>query len=509
MNRSFRQSGFTLMESIIGLGLLIGLGVVGLKLSQSMKQSSSGIRKISAMSKVMIQMRTMTTNAEVCTKNFKGKGAGDTISVIMDKENKAMMEMGSKIENDTIMVKEMKIEKIMPERKRAQVSVLFERLEKEGRAAHSKKVMNIMANIQAGKILECLDFGGAVDDSLVTKLCWDADPENFDAPPNDNFDCADNVAHLVAEVKSFYCKENGLIGDPVTGVCHPLDANLNCPDGSFLRGFLSDGTPNCYAPEPPDPIESNPTPLCWEGPTPGAFCTAAGVCGSDGANLPSECEVSGTWTATTLTCRPSSGNCAIFKSKTPAPSLCWQLPDPNKECLISGNCSTNGARQMTKCKDAMGNFQAGYNLLCAEVDPLFCVRGGSCNPNAWDGNQQPGDICTGNKVTETNECGEKREIDGTKDCAPKFKRDFALECGCTPFRQQSVTWRLDIPAGVDCKITSFDIIGSPQGPVTNGFTFTINNTSGSRASIECSAPISTIITKETMCPSFGSTNCEM
>lgn len=303
------------MESIIGLGLLIVLGVVGLKLSQSMRQSSTGIQKMSAMSKVMIQMRTMTTNAEVCTRNFGGKAAGEMISVIMDRENKPMLEAGSKMENDTMMVKEMKVEKLMPERKRAQVSVLFERLDKGGRAAHSKKVMNFMVNIQGGKILECLDFGGVVDDSLVNKLCWDADPENFDASPNDNFDCADNVAHLIADVKNFYCKENGLIGDPVTGVCHPLDANINCPVGTYLRGFLSDGAADCYTPEPPDPVDPNPTPLCWEAPTAAASCTVAGPCGVEDATFAGECEASGSWSAATLTCKPSSGNCSIYKSK--------------------------------------------------------------------------------------------------------------------------------------------------------------------------------------------------
>lgn len=507
MRRFARQSGFTLMESIIGLGLLMGLGVVGLKLSQSMKQSSTGIRKMSAMSKVMIQMRTMTMNAEVCSRNFAGKAAGEGIDVLMDKENKPMMKEGSKMENDTVMIKEMRVEKLMPERKRAQVSVLFERMDKEGRAAHSKKVINIMANIQSGRIVECLDFGGILDDSLVNKLCWDADPENFDAPPNDNFDCADNVAHLVAQVKDFYCRENGLIGDPATGVCRPLDSNMNCPSGTYLRGFLANGSPDCYTPEPPDPVDPNPTPSCWEAPTAAASCTVAGPCSTIDETRAGECNIAGTWTATTLTCKASSANCSIYKEKTtpPSPSLCWQLPDPNRECLISGSCSSDGARQMTKCKDAMGNFQAGYNLLCAEVDPLFCVKGGSCDPNKWDSTKVAADICTGSSETQTNECGGTRKIDGEKTCSAGYSQTFQIQCGCAPFRQKSVTYEVTFSSPITCNL-QVDV--GISGPISSGRRFTIQNRRDFSATLSCTdRPIVNIV-GETMCGMMESSQCE-
>lgn len=410
------QSGFTLTETMIGMALLIGLGVVGLKLSQSMQKSSSGMRKMSAMSKVMIQMRTMVSNATVCTANFKDKGVGDVVPLITGKDGEVMLGSGTKMENDTIMVKEVRIENLMPERKRAQVSVLFERLTKDGRAAHSKKVLNIMASIQGGKIEKCLDFGGMLDDSLVQKLCWDADPENFiPGGPNDNFDCADNVAHLIAEVKSLYCKENGLVGDVATGTCHALDANVSCPVGTFLRGFSSDGAPDCYAPEPPDPVEPNPSPLCWEAPAAGANCTVAGPCGSAGGTQTGECQVSGSWASTTLTCKTSSANCAFFKEKPSAPLYCWMGASMlGGRCLKSGPCSRPGERATTKCQDEDGNFQAGHSVVCDEYTGSTCPKGGACDANVWDDNRTASEICSGQKVTQTNQCGDTREVDGRK-----------------------------------------------------------------------------------------------
>lgn len=493
------------MESMIGMGLLIGLGVVGLKLSQSMQKQSTGIRKMSAITKVMIQMRTMSSNTEVCTANFGGKGIGDTIEVMKGKDDKKMMEAGSKMENGTLMLKEMKVENLMPERKRAQVSFLFERLDKSGQAAHSKKMMNIMADIQGGKIKECLDFGGMLDDSIVNKLCWDADPENFNGGPEDNFDCADNVAHLVAEVKSIYCKENGLFGDPATGACRPVDANLSCPNGTYLRGFLPDGSKDCYAPEPPDPVQPNPSPNCWEAPTAAAQCTVAGPCGAGDPPQSGECDIAGTWTATTLTCKPSSANCSIFKSKV-ASSLCWQAPTADAVCETAGTCSTLNATDQVKCKNSSGVWQANTTITCKDASTGSCANPGSpvcywtetsfvsksdhdvecpsglvktpnptcptgsypwegqkgdspgatchmchqwwdrdyeckeCQVTSWSGNKQPTDVCKGESVTETNNCGGSRVIDGTKTdgtCAPSG--------GCRV--AHPMVWTVNAPSG--------------------------------------------------------------
>jgi hypothetical protein len=422
MKESLRQSGFTLIETMIGMGLLIGLGVMGLKLSQSMQQSSSGIKKMSAMTKVMIQMRTMTANADACTLNFKNKGVGETIQVIRGKNDEPMVQVGTKMENDTIRVREMKVEKLMPERKRAQISISFERLSRDGRAKDAKKVMNIMANIQSGRIVECLDFGGMLDDSLVNKLCWDADPENFDSEPNDNFDCTDNVAHLVAEIKSIYCRENGLVGDPTTGVCRPLDFEKNCPSGSYLRGFLGDGSLDCYTPEPPDPVEPNPSPLCWEAPSPAASCTVAGPCGSEDSTQAGECEVSGSWSATTLTCKPSSANCAFYKSKVPPPSLCWQKGSSVATCSVSGSCSPlNSTDNSAMCKDSSGNWLKNQTVTCKDSSSGFCTLPGSCDSSIWDSNKTAAEICDGSSETQTNQCGDSRIVAGSKTdgvCAP-------------------------------------------------------------------------------------------
>jgi len=412
------------------------------------------------------------------------------------------------MENGSIMVKEMKVEALMPERKRAQISILFERLAKDGRATHSKKVMNIMADIQSGKIVKCLDFGGMLDDSIVNKLCWDADPENFDTAPNDNFDCADNVAHLMAEVKSIYCRENGLIGDPTTGVCRPLDSNLSCPSGSYLRGYLPDGSFDCYTPEPPDPVVSNPSPNCWVGPTPTAFCNVAGPCGNVGDTQAAECEASGTWTGTMLNCQASSPSCAIYKEKTttPAPSLCWAAPAaPGGVCLVSGSCPSLGQRTTTKCKDADGNYQAGYSLICEEADPFSCARGGACDANAWDSTKTAADICTGASETQTNECGDTRTINGEKNCSTAFTQRYEIPCGCTPYRQSSVTYQVNFSSSNSCTLVD-DISGSRT--ITSGTQFTIGNRRDFSATLSCSERPDVTFVRSTRCPDTGTTECE-
>jgi hypothetical protein len=144
----------------------------------------------------------------------------------------------------------MKIKVLNFDTKRSHALVKFDFVRGKGEvgAQTFSKYVNLFADVSSGTITSCLD---PVDYSALRAardFCWDADPVNAVAG-NNNTDCEDNIANVIAEAKRLYCDSLPYITyDAGSKKCFPFDANRKCPNGQFLKGFGPDGELDCITP---------------------------------------------------------------------------------------------------------------------------------------------------------------------------------------------------------------------------------------------------------------------
>lgn len=245
------------LPGVMIAGALVAAAAVGVtQLMKVNSQGSAGIRERSELSKTMREIQLTLNNADVCNLNFKDKDAGVTIDSIntstelgADGTPKHLIRTGEKIHNATYELQEIRIERLDRLKRRAQVSFTFKHLGESITVKESKKFLNLFVETDAAqtKLIRCLDPVTLSSAALLGQLCWDADPENFDALPNDNLNCLDNVDHLVTQMSEIYCTGNPLLRwDAGAKKCLPVDAGVQCEPGSYFKGYTAAGEKICY-----------------------------------------------------------------------------------------------------------------------------------------------------------------------------------------------------------------------------------------------------------------------
>lgn len=191
-----------------------------------------------------------------CFTNFGDKAEGDVINNLKNGQGLDLFQtsgsngpQGNLPSRRNHHLKNIKVEKLDPIRRRAQISFEFENTLPNQRSKTIKKFTSIFTRIESGKIVGCLEPARlALETGINDKFCWDADPLNFDADlGNDNFDCSDNIANLVSEIKRIYCTNNPLLRFE-NGKCAPIDSGLSCGANGFLRGYGASGERICFTP---------------------------------------------------------------------------------------------------------------------------------------------------------------------------------------------------------------------------------------------------------------------
>lgn len=269
------QKGFTLFEAVMGMGLMGVVLVAGLRLSGDMKSSSTRIKSTNDLNRLMLEVRTRLRDPDVCRLNFLNKREGEefqeiknlsmpTASSSTEEEGKtnsistdsAMkptltpMKLEAVVSDRSYKVNQIRVGKIDPLRKRAIIDFVFNSSAADGAQLKSvtKRVGLLVEVDGSGMITNCIDPVEMASDGLLDKLCFEADPVNFDGDPtNDNTDCSDNINNIVNELKELYCSEHGTMGFDGTK-CTPLKANIDCGPGQYLKGFNVRGEKICYSP---------------------------------------------------------------------------------------------------------------------------------------------------------------------------------------------------------------------------------------------------------------------
>ena len=377
MFRNFK--GFSLPEVMIGMGMISLVALGGMQLYSNQRDSTQGINNLSDLNRLVREMDVQLQDPATCRKNFAGKSEGAVLESLLATTDRVLLNKTSDSNIDPYVFTAVKVEKVDPLRKRALISFDFTRTSKGQRASSVKKFTSIFVTGTGTQITDCMDYSNVSSLALVEKLCWDADPMNFDADSsNDNLECMDNVSNLVSEVKRLYCSNNPLL-TYVGGKCVPVDSNRICPGGSYLRGYTATGALDCYTP-PSTP----PTPSCTDSSwSPDASTVCSGTSLSQTSNCGNSRSVTGTKT---------DGSCAACTDSS------WS-PD------VSTVCSGTGLTQTSNC----GNSRS---MTGTKTD------GSCCTDSSWTPSSDPAATCSTAFVAETSNCGTTRNnvLKGTKTC---------------------------------------------------------------------------------------------
>lgn len=253
-NKFFTQRGLSLPGIMIAVAL-IGASAVGImQLMKINKDGTDGIRNRDAVGKKIREVQLAMSNPGLCQINFGGKSVDETITAIMNPppetgNPEALTRVGDKIEGASFVLTEIKIERLDRLKRRGFVAFKYRHSSEALVVKEIKQYVRLFVEVNpAGdQIVRCLDPVTLSSSALISKMCWDADPENFNAPPNDNVDCTDNVLNLVSQMSEIYCSGNSLLTwDPLTKKCLPIDASVQCPAGSYVKGYNPAGQIICY-----------------------------------------------------------------------------------------------------------------------------------------------------------------------------------------------------------------------------------------------------------------------
>lgn len=453
------QNGFSLFEATIGMGLMGVVLVAGLQLSGDMKSSSSRIRSTNDLNRLMLEVRTRLRDPDVCRLNFKDKkeggelteiknlsagGTGTTYSVGSDGEpapTMTSMKLEATVSDRTYKIKGIRVGKVDPLRKRALVDFEFNSSSNAGGLKSVIKRVGLLVEIDSsGMITDCIDPVEMASDGLLDKLCFEADPVNFDGDPtNDNNDCADNIDNIISELKELYCSEHGTMGFDGTK-CTPLKTDVDCGTGLYLKGFNVRGEKICY----------NPTGISV--PLPPAACVdstwtlndiPANVCNTDSIQETSNC-----------------GNVRV--SSTPGTKVCT-APGCAAQNVTWGNCQASltaagdgTPRTVTNNQTAAPNYTGSATFTCnsgtwSAPTSQNCLR--KCEPSTlkWP---VVSPTCQGDVSFQA----------ASGQVANPVANNVAGYNGSSSWTCNNGTWNLD--AGSSCSISS-----APSGPGGSGSCF--------------------------------------
>ena len=271
--RTFR-SGFSLVETMIGLGLLAAVGVGAMKLFETQKVSDRGMKSSNELARDMVSIKQILNGKETCELNFKGQqvGSNGQISELKNAANESIYKLGQKLADGSYELTDIRLGNHSELTQRTSITFSFKRIGQGNSSASLTRTTNLFTKVVDGKIEECLNPNDITTDSLKKKFCRDVDP-------NQTEDCEDNFNNLLRETKRLYCGSGHpfLQYDATTEKCLPLDANKQCATG-FVKGYDQNNNLVCYEP-PIGPVEPPKECEAWSAwsPAPSSACLSASV----------------------------------------------------------------------------------------------------------------------------------------------------------------------------------------------------------------------------------------
>lgn len=255
MKLTKNSQGFSLVEGMIGIGLLAAVGLGAMKLAETQKKAARGQKQVSELPRTMIMIKQLVSDPKSCAVNFVGKGTDNTtIQELKNAEGVTQIKLNDNIGKGEYQVTDMKLSDYSDKTSRAKLSFTFNKLKEGTTSAVTTRHTFIHVEASGGTISKCLDPVEMSSESLVKRFCKDLDPKGTET-------CEDNYSNLLSEVKQMYCGSSHpfLKYDSGSGKCLPLDAGKTCGSGYF-QGYDDIGNLICYTPSGTPPVTPPKTP---------------------------------------------------------------------------------------------------------------------------------------------------------------------------------------------------------------------------------------------------------
>ena len=328
----FKNSfGFSMVEALVGIGLLGALGLGAMKLSESQKKAVKGQKQASELPRTMVMIKQLASEPAACEQSFKGKSVTGNLTELKDAQGAVRLKTGDTIGKGEYRITSIKLDGYSEDTNRARLAITLDKLLDGTTSSKVNRFTFIHVEASGGTISKCLDPSEMSSDSLAKRFCKDIDPQG-----NDN--CEDNLSNILVDVKSYYCGNNHpfLKFDQASGKCLPLDANKACASG-FIKGYDATGNLVCGLPA----TKKTATPkVCssWSDWTP----ATSGTCSKDSLTQTRSCTsgTSETENRTVTGTKDCPEGCSEWNDWTPLANT--QCPDIN-------------VTQTRSCKSGTGN----------------------------------------------------------------------------------------------------------------------------------------------------------
>lgn len=414
---------------MIGIGLLAGVAIGFMKLSENQKNVFEGQKVVRNVSYHMTEISELVRDPVVCELNFKDKEVGKSIEIpeIKNGRGQIVVNVGEKLDRVN-QLSAITIDDYNKFSNRTKVTFKFESFASGSPGKKFNRFVYLFTEVSNGKITKCLDPVELTAKTMLKQFCRDLDPLENDI-------CEDNFSNLLTEIKRIYCGSDHpfLSYDPVTKKCLPLDAGKKCNTG-YAQGYNANGSSLiCYTPPTTCQAWGNWMPAP-DSACPGTYVNQTRACKSAGRNIQTR-RVDGT--KVDVTC------CSSWSAWTPgADTVCdGVFFSQERSCLAGGSGTerrlTEGTKDDSSCCSSWGSWSPSSNTACPGVQitqTRNCLSGGTgtqnrtvegtgsgsaCCTNWGPWSPDPETSCTGTTVTQTRSCQsggrgrETRTVDGT------------------------------------------------------------------------------------------------
>lgn len=241
--------GFSLVETLVALGLLAGVGAGVMTLVKYQSSAVTSMKGKDDLASRISLIKEQITKYPSCTLNFKGQrtGQGRTLDELKVSTSVSAVRVGEDLTR-THRLTRIEIGEHNGVTKRT--PIIFSVLNQQGgKRIESRKVISVFSEVdESGVITRCLDPMLLTAENILRGLCGEIDPSGEGS-------CENSYRALEERVKRIYCASDHpfLEFDNATNKCKPLDAGKRCPAGTYVQGYSETGDLICYmGPAPPE-----------------------------------------------------------------------------------------------------------------------------------------------------------------------------------------------------------------------------------------------------------------
>jgi hypothetical protein len=409
------MTGFSMVETLVALGLFGAVAIIGLKQSEMMGNSSNELNLEREIIDFEAGIQGLVNNTDACEKSFKDKTVPFAITNLVDKNDN--IAYSSTPPNNIYIDNKLKIisMKVTQKLNNYFLDIEFEKTGDNKSMKNFSKFVELMIEVDAtNKVLNCFNIDNSMDETiqfLVAKnLCektYGADYVNYFDPVN--------------KTCSFKGFDNNL--------------NLQCNQGEAMTGITYDQDTKTFTPICSSPFSSLSCPDGWVKSlnSAGQFTCATLSTYIDNSEtsmvLPTTCKLLSSAADTQIK--------LICASNTPAPTLGNQYKCTNSGFSSGGASCTPPPSGTSSLCDSGSTVNQGASVCCASTPSSTCTQSTSCTPRRCSYYRNTyGPVTEMGCTVVRGDCGENCSVVGTCDTSNPSNNCFMCNQGnggaCNP-----------------------------------------------------------------------------